>query len=88
MIGKITSVSVAGDKTLDVRWDDGASGLVDLAPIIEDHANLAALNSAAEFARVHLSADGWSVEWPSGIDFGAPQLRAWAKMREPVEAGA
>jgi hypothetical protein len=36
------------------------------------------LRKAKEFARVAVSADGWSLEWPSGIDFGGAQLRRWA----------
>ena len=86
MIGKLVSVRVAGDRLLDVRWDDGVAALVDLAPVIGMHANLAPLNDAAEFAAVRLSADGWSIEWPSGIDFGAPQLRVWATARAPATA--
>jgi hypothetical protein len=36
------------------------------------------LRRKGEFARVALSSDGWSLEWPSGIDFGVEQLRRWA----------
>ena len=86
MIGKLISVRIAGDKLLEARWDDGVAALIDLAPVVGAHASLAPLNDAAEFARVQLSADGWSVEWPSGIDFGAPQLRMWATERAPATA--
>jgi hypothetical protein len=78
MIGKMLSVRVAADRVLEIRWDDGVTALVDLAPIISARANLFPLADRAEFARVALSADGWSLEWPAGIDFGAPQLRLWA----------
>ncbi|MBI1250734.1 MAG: DUF2442 domain-containing protein [Alphaproteobacteria bacterium] len=88
MIGKIAAVRVADEKTLEIRWDDGQSGAVDLEPIIRAHDNLAPLLDPAEFARVRQADDGWSIEWPCGIDFGAPQLRMWAKMRTPEETGA
>jgi hypothetical protein len=81
MIGKMTAVRVTGELTLEAHWDDGAVGLVDLAPVIARHANLAPLTKPGAFAAVRLSADGWSVEWPSGIDFGAPQLRVWAQIK-------
>lgn len=88
MIGKITAVTVAGDAALEVRWDDGATGLVDLASLIATRANLAPLRDPAAFAQARLADDGWSVEWPTGIDFGASQLRVWAKLRLPVRAGS
>jgi hypothetical protein len=78
MIGKITSVAVIGDKRLDVAWDDGHVAAVDLAEVIAANKALAPLKKKGEFAGVVVSADGWSIEWPSGVDFGAPQLRRWA----------
>ena len=51
---------------------------VDLAEIIAAHAQLAPLRNEAKFALVTISDDGWSLEWPDGIDFGATQLRRWA----------
>lgn len=86
MIGKLVSVRVLGGQQLEVRWDDGATGKVDLAPVIAAHANLAPLTDPVEFARVHLSMDAWSLEWPCGIDFGAPQLRVWAEAPAPTPA--
>lgn len=78
MIGKIRSVAVAGDKRLEVGWDDGLVAPVDLGYVIDTHKALAPLKKKVEFARVALSSDGWSLEWPCGIDFGAEQLRRWA----------
>lgn len=78
MIGKIVSVAVLGDKRLKIGWDDGVVAPVDLADLIAAHKALAPLKKKAEFARVAVSDDGWSLEWPSGIDFGAEQLRRWA----------
>lgn len=78
MIGKITSVAVIGDKKLEIAWDDGHVAAVDLSEIIAAHKALAPLKKKSEFASVVMSADGWSVEWPSGVDFGVQQLRRWA----------
>jgi hypothetical protein len=77
-VGKIESVAVIGDQRLEIGWDDGHVAPVDLAAIVAARRSLAPLQNSAEFVRVSLSADGWSLEWPSGIDFGAPQLRRWA----------
>ena len=46
--------------------------------MIATHKGLALLKKKAEFGRVAASKDGWSLEWPCGIDFGAEQLRRWA----------
>jgi len=78
MIGKITNVAVIGDKRLEVAWDDGHVAPVDLTEVIAARKALAPLNKKGAFARVTVSADGWSLEWPSGVDFGAPQVRRWA----------
>jgi hypothetical protein len=78
MIGKITSVAVVGDKRLEIAWDDDHVAPVDLTEIIGAHKALVGLKKKSEFARVAVSSDGWSLEWPSGVDFGAPQLRRWA----------
>jgi len=78
MIGKIGSVAVIGDKHLEIAWDDGCVAPVDLGDVIDAHKALAPLKKKGEFARVTVSADGWSIEWPSGVDFGAQQLRRWA----------
>ncbi len=77
-IGKLTMLAVVGDQSLALGWDDGFNSKVDLAAIIATRANLRPLTDPGEFAGATLSSDGWSVEWPCGIDFGAPQLRRWA----------
>ena len=77
-IGKLTALSVTGDHSLCLTWDDGRVGNVDLSGVISARKALRGLADPAVFARAALSADGWSAEWPGGIDFGALQLRRWA----------
>lgn len=77
-IGKLTGGSVAGPQTLALTWDDGRRAKVELAAIIAGRKTLAAISRANAFAAASLSEDGWSVEWPCGVDFGAQQLRRWA----------
>lgn len=77
-IGRITSVSVTGDASLAVAWDDGHIAAVDLASRIAARRALASLCDPHVFAQVTVAEDGWSLEWPTGIDFGAAQLRRWA----------
>lgn len=78
-IGKLESVSPAGDSKLAVTFDDGLLATIDLSPVLAKHPALAPLAEPAVFKEVRLSADGWSIEWPDlGMDFGAQQLRRWA----------
>ncbi len=78
MTGKITNVAVLGDRRLEIGWDDGRVAAVDFSEVIDALKALAPLKRKSEFARAALSADGWSLEWPSGVDFGAEQVRRWA----------
>jgi len=77
-IGKITGVTPVWALVISVAWDDNEMTAIDLAPIIASRPALRPLAQADEFAAVTVSQDGWSLEWPCGIDFGAPQLRRWA----------
>lgn len=77
-IGKITGVTPVSALVISVAWDDNEMTAIDLAPIIAARTALKPLAQADEFAAVTVSQDGWSLEWPCGIDFGAPQLRRWA----------
>jgi hypothetical protein len=77
-VGKLKSVATGPRHTLSLMWDDGHAAIVSLDSIIDSHAGLKPIRSAKAFAQAKLSRDGWSVEWPGDIDFGAPQLRRWA----------
>ena len=77
-IGKLASLAVTGANALELQWDDGRAGKVNLAGVIASHPGLKSIRAAKAFAKASVSADGWSVEWPGGIDFGSPQLRRWA----------
>jgi hypothetical protein len=88
MIGKLIAGEPLPDFQLALTWDDGTRRLLYLNAMIESRSVLAPLRDPAEFARARLSEDGWSLQWPCGIDFGAAQLRAWtdAPVSETVSA--
>ncbi len=77
-LGKISAVSIAGANVLAIEWDDGKCSQVDLRAMIAARKTLAPLVDQKQFSDVKVSADGWSLEWPCGIDFGTTQLRRWA----------
>jgi hypothetical protein len=74
-IGKLVSFDVEAPCAARIAFDDGATGLLDFAPVLARHPVLAPLQEG--FACASLSEDGWSVQWPDGIELGAPQLRRW-----------
>jgi hypothetical protein len=76
--GKLVSLAVTGANALTLKWDDGHVARVGLGEVIAGHAGLRPIRATKAFAKAKLSKDGWSVEWPGGIDFGSPQLRRWA----------
>jgi hypothetical protein len=78
-IGKVTAIATEADFSLWVTWDDGFGARLNLSPLLEERQTLRPLLNVDMFQKAALSADGWSVEWPCGIDFGAPQLRYWAE---------
>ena len=77
-IDRLASLAVVAGHALALGWDDGKSATVDLSPVVAARKSLAPLADTVEFAQARLADDGWSVEWPSGIDFGTQQLRRWA----------
>jgi hypothetical protein len=77
-LGKLLNIKTSSPQTLALEWDDGRLSQIDLTSLIAGRPNLALLSAPKEFSKAALSADGWSVEWPCGIDFGAQQLRRWA----------
>lgn len=77
-IGKLLNVSTPSSAVIALQWDDGRFSQVDLSSLIASRPNLSILADPSEFDQAKLSDDGWSVEWPGGIDFGAQQLRRWA----------
>ncbi len=77
-LGKLTALSVTGSQALTLSWDDGFTAKINFEGIVASRKSLVALSNPDSFSAAKLSEDCWSVEWPQGIDFGAPQLRRWA----------
>jgi hypothetical protein len=79
-VGKLSSFVVRGDVVADIVWDDGAQLVLDFSTLFARQPVLALIANPSAFALGKVSADGWSVEWPAGIDFSALQLRRWAEV--------
>lgn len=63
---------------LQVRFEDGAAGIVDVAELVEFHGVFAPLADKAFFDRVRVEADLGTVVWPNGADLDPDVLYARA----------
>lgn len=63
-IPRISAVTVRGDRTISVTWDDRSSSEIDLTDWIESGAGLLSpLEEPAVFARAAVGAFGGNVTW-------------------------
>lgn len=75
---RLCGVAVHGATTLHLVWDDGHCARVDLREVTASMKALAPLKKKREFASAIVNEGGWSIAWPSGVEFGAGQLRRCA----------
>lgn len=82
---KIVACTVQRHGVLQVTWDDGYQGPVDLHCTMERGGVYGFLTDATAFGRVAIAEDGQSLVWidPDGdrIGFGSETLRARASKR-------
>lgn len=81
MILHVTEAVVCGPHHLRLRFSDGVTKRVDLAPLLRGPV-FEPLRDPAYFARVELDEDFGAVQWPNGADF-APEA-----LHELEDAGA
>jgi hypothetical protein len=76
MLKDIVEVRHLGEHRLHLRFEDGVSGEVDLARMIEFKGIFAALLDETEFARVRIDPKSGTVVWPNGADLDPDVLYA------------
>jgi hypothetical protein len=83
MLKDIVEVRHLGEHRLQLRFEDGVSGEVDLARMIEFKGIFAVLLDEAEFARVRIDPNSGTITWPNGADLDPDVLYA-AVTGQPV----
>lgn len=74
---RLMSVTPSSDFSLELRFADGSSGLVNLKEAVFSLSGLAPLRDPAAFAGAVLGEYGWEAEWPEfDIQIGADTLLA------------
>lgn len=76
MLSDIVEVRPTGGTRLFLRFDDGASGELDLAVILRFEGVFASLREPAFFAQVRLAPEIGTVVWPNGADLCPDVLHA------------
>lgn len=73
---KILKVEVAADRTVRLEWGDGATELIDLAPLLANHRSYVALRTNDElFATATISADQFSIQWANTSQISSTALQ-------------
>jgi hypothetical protein len=68
MLHDIVEAKPAGDHRLFVRFDDGTTGILDIAGLTQFDGVFSALQDPSYFAQVRVDAELGTVVWPSGAD--------------------
>jgi Protein of unknown function (DUF2442) len=71
---RMTSVKVAGENAVRLRFENGKTFSVDLRTLVQPSKGLKSLRNPALFARVTLGEGGHSIAWPGDLDIGADTL--------------
>jgi hypothetical protein len=84
---KVTGFDALGAHTLRVRFDDGASQVIDFLPALGGEL-FAPLRDPTFFAQVRVDPECHTLVWPNGADFDPATLHDWPKYAAALEAQA
>ncbi len=76
MLADITEVRPLGAHRLFLRFDDGAAGAVDLAPMLRFDGVFAPLADPSFFAQAKVDTELGTIVWPNGADLCPDVLHA------------
>jgi len=74
----VVDVELKGNCRVFLRFDNGASGVVDVAKLVEFSGVFAPLQEQAFFDQVHVEPDLGTIVWPNGADLDPIVLYAVA----------
>ncbi len=76
MLKDIVAVRVLGNHLLEVRFEDGVEGRIDLAQTLSFRGVFEPLQDPAFFARAAVDPESGTVTWPNGADLDPDVLYA------------
>lgn len=77
VIPDVVAVEFLGDHRLQIRFDDGVEGELDLSRHLDFKGVFAPLKDPAYFARVRVDPDGSTICWPNQADIDPLVLHSW-----------
>ena len=83
MLVDIVEVRAADGYRLNLRFEDGVEGTVDVASLIEFTGVFAPLRDRSYFQKVHVNADLGTICWPNGADLD-PDVLYSSVSGEPI----
>lgn len=84
MLKDIVDVKPQAGYRLFLRFEDGTSGEIDLAPFLDFRGLFAALKDPAYFAQVSVDSELGTVVWPNGVDLD-PDVLYSRVTGEPIQ---
>ncbi len=75
MLSDVVEVRYLDGYRVFLRFDDGRSGEVDLAPLLHFNGVFAPLHDQAYFAKVRVDPESGTIVWPNGADLCPDVLR-------------
>jgi hypothetical protein len=69
---------------LQLRFEDGVEGVVDVAQLVPFHGVFAPLRNLDEFRKVHVHPDLGTICWPGGADLDPDVLYSIVKRAAPT----
>lgn len=85
MIVDVTKVEVLEPYRLRLEFDDGTSGVVDIAEHVRFRGVFAPLRDPEAFRQVRVDPELGTIAWPNGADLDPFVLHEWAQGRDPVQ---
>ena len=87
MLRDVLEARPVGGYRVYIRFDDGVSGEIDLAAVIDFEGVFAPLRALDKFAELHVAPELGTICWPNGVDI-APETLYDAVLRGPSPARA
>ena len=86
-IYRVVEFEIAGDYTLNVKFSDNTSQVIDFQPVLEGEL-FGPLVDLSLFNRVQVDPEVHTLVWPNGADFDPATLHDWPDHEEEMHAMA
>ena len=86
-IYRVLSFSIIAPYTLEIRFDDQSSKIIDFKPVLKGEL-FGPLQNLSLFEKVALDPETNTLIWPNGADFDPATLHDWPEHAEEINAAS